>query len=174
MHLKVKYLFGFLILISLRSISQPCSEVKVHIDEFTKERIKEIDISLTKEFMMEEDVSINIKNSKDTYVANVNVYVRFDYAIMVTTKSRFFFKLQNDSVITIVPTEAVTGSIHTYENKTRSSFSANYSISKEQLNLLSTYELVKFRLEHTRGKIEFKVNKNNAQKLKDAVGCLLK
>ncbi len=164
-----------LILITLStfySFSQ-CKFKKDEVDEFTKNRIRE-----TKDFMVagvfSQSYMVQLRQVNDGYFLKLGYSTLGTSSIVIGQGDELMIKLNNDSVITLQSLE-IASATHSYSSgMTATTIYCNYSITKEQLELLAKNPAVKIRFYTTDGYLEKETTTNGIDRLLSFANCIIK
>jgi hypothetical protein len=138
-------------------------------DDFTNAKVRETELVLLYKDMVS-------GASKGFYIGQVNsayyVKMRSSFAgtAVVGHDGELMFKLANDSVVSLKAMDIYAADV----SGTLSVLNAKYSITKEQLELLSKFGIKKFRYTTSDGYAEEDVKEKWQVRLMEPAGCILK
>lgn len=159
-----------IILALLPALAYGQCEFKVNkTDDFTKSRIRETDmVLLFKDAMSGASKGFTIRQVNSDYYIQMRASST-DRVAVIGKNGELMFKLANDSVVTLKSMDIYAADL----SGSLGVLNATYTISKEQLALLSKSGIVKFRYYLTDGYVEEEVKEKWQSRLMTLAGCML-
>jgi hypothetical protein len=162
-----------LFFISIQLYSQ-CDYVLNETDEFTGDKQLKTQAVIDKNIIGPTALMFFSKVNDTFFLTN---RITFDYSqsIVIPKKEKLMLKLMNDSIITLHATNNFKGEIRSNYGASVTSIEADYYINKLQINLISKYPPVKYRMYVYQNEyIEKKIKKKFLKNIGRAAECILK
>lgn len=164
----MKYIFLLILCVTPIFSKAQCDFEENKTDEFTKAVIKE-----TKAVWLFTDFgggqAFSIRQVDSTYYIKMRVSAVGSVSMVVGHDAELMLKLSNDSIITLHSIDVYGADI----SNNASNLYAKYRATKEQVELLSKYGVVKFRYYLTDGYVEKDVKAKWQTRLIEHAKCML-